>query len=507
MLRSRFCFCVFCAALAAALAMAFFSLTPRSATAQGPAKKPADKAPPAANKPVSFINDVAPILKESCFGCHGAKNPKGKLDMTRYESFRRGGTKDDPIAEGKPEDSYIIDVLTGTGKMRMPPIDSGDALPKAKIDIISRWIKEGAKLDAGIKKEADLLRELRLRWTPPQPLAAYPYAMTITALAFTPDNKKLVVGGHHELNVYDFTSGKLEKRIRTRARRAMAMVFLPDGKLVVAGGRPGEEGDVRIYNLEGGKPRVEGGVTYLDGVTDPGVMVKQLLDADDEVQCLALSPDGKKLASGGCDRMVNVWDLSAGYDKVKAETPIENHADWVFGIAFSSDGKQLYTCSSDKTAKVWDLKTKESLLTFPDHQQKVFGVAAKSDGKAGYSVGEDNQLRMWNNKGDAAGKQIRNVGAHAKAVLRLASVPKKPMLVTCGADNTVKVWNADSLANVKTLTGFTDHVFAVAASPDGNLVAGGAFNGEVRVWKIADGMLVKSFNASPGLKVAEAPKK
>jgi WD40 repeat protein len=263
---------------------------------------------------------------------------------------------------------------------------------------------------------------------------------------------------------------------------------------------------VRIYNMEGGKAKVEGGVAYLDGVGDPGVMVKQLLDADDEVQCLALSADGKKLASGGCDRMVHVWDLSAGYDKVKEETPIENHADWVFGVAFSPDGKQLYTCSSDKTAKVWDLTAKESVLTFPDHQNKVYGVAARADGKAGFSVGEDNQLRMWNTTGGAAGKQIRNVGAHNKAVLKLAVVPKKPLLATCSADGTVKVWNAENLAAVRTLTGFTDYVFATAASPDGNLVAGGAFNGEVRVWKLADGGLVKAFNASPGLKV-EAPKK
>ena len=68
--------------------------------------------------------------------------------------------------------------------------------------------------------------------------------MTITALAFTPDNQKLVVGGHHELTVWDVADGKLEKRIHTRAERAMAMVFLPDGKLAVAGGRPGQEGDV-----------------------------------------------------------------------------------------------------------------------------------------------------------------------------------------------------------------------------------------------------------------------
>jgi WD40 repeat protein len=449
---------------------------------------------------------VAPILKESCFGCHGAKNPKGKLDMTRYASLRKGGTKDDPIVPGQPEDSYIIDVLTApdTGKKRMPPKESADRLPPEKVAVIERWIKEGAKLDPGLKPDADLLHELRLRWQPPAPFAVYPFPVTVTALAFTPDSQKLVVGGHHELTVWDVATGKLEKRVRTRARRAMAMVFLPDGKLAVAGGRPGEEGDVRIYDLEGGTPRTENGVVFLDGVNDKGVMVKQLLDADDEVLCLALSADGKKLASGGCDRIVNVWDLSPGYANAKLEQSIENHADWVLGVAFAPDGKRLFTASRDKTAKVWDLVAKESVLTFPDHQQSVYGVAVKADGKVGFSAGEDNQLRAWNAEGDKAGKPIRNSGGHAKVILKLAAHPKQPLLVTCSADQTVRVWNADNGSAVRTLSGHSDYVYAVALSPDGTLVASGAFNGEVRVWKVADGALVKAFNASPGLQ-ASAP--
>jgi hypothetical protein len=499
MSRSR-CLCILCAALAGALALLLLTASPPLSVA-APPNKP--QAPPRDKKgPASFINDVAPVLKEYCFGCHGAKNPKGKLNMTRWESLRKGGTKDDPIVPGKPEDSYIIEVLHATGKKRMPPEESGDALPRDKIDLLTRWIKEGAKLDPGIKNDSDLLRELRVRWQPPA-FPAYPFPVTITSLAFTPDSKKVVVSGHHELTVWDPATGKLEKRIRTRARRAMALLFLADGKLVVAGGRPGEEGDLHIYNLEGGTPKKEGDVTLLDGVADKGVLVRQLLgplEAEDEVLCLALSPDGKKLASGGCDRLVHVWDLSAGYDKARAEAPIENHADWVNGVAFGPDGKHLFTCSRDKTAKVWDLGAKESVLTFPDHQNTVNGVAVKADGKAGYSVGEDNQLRMWNATGNNAGKAIRAVGAHAKPVLKLVAVPGKPMLVTCSADATVKLWNADTLAALRALGGFTDHVFAVAVSPDGNLVAGGAFNGEVRVWKLADGALVKSFNASPGLK-------
>jgi len=446
---------------------------------------------------VSFINDVAPLLKENCFGCHDAKKRKGKFDMSSYESFRKGGDKEDPVSPGKPDESLLMDRLTAKDNSRMPPKEAGDLLPKEKVAVIEKWIAEGAKLDAGISPKADLLRELRVRWNPPTPPAAYKYPAAITALAFAPDNQKLVVGGQHELLVWNIANGKLEKRINIRAERVYAMAFLPDGKLAVAGGRPGQEGDVRIYDLDGGTPNTVQGVAVLDGVNDKKVMVKQLLDADDAVLCLAVSRDGKKLASGGSnDRMVNVWDLSPGYANAKLEQTIENHADWIFGLAFSPDGKHLLTCSRDKTAKVWDLAAKESVLTFPEHQNPVYGVAVKPDGKLGVSVGEDNQIRYWTTTGE--GKQVRVAGGHGRAIFRVLYHPTKPILVTCSADNTVRIWNPESGQLLHTLSGHSDWVYAVALSPDGTRIASGSWNGEVKLWKVADGALVKSFIGSPG---------
>jgi len=456
MLRSHRCFCVLCAVLAGAVALAVLLAAPQAARAQ------------AAKGPLSFINDVAPILKENCFACHDAKKRKGKLDMTTYETLRKGGDHDDPVVPGKPDESYAIDLLNATDASRMPPKDSGEALPKEKIALIEQWVKEGAKLDAGLTPKSDLLRELRVRWKPPQPPAVYSRPVTVAALAFTPDSKQVVVGGQYELTVWDAVSGKLEKRLAMRPERAMALTFLPDGKLALAGGRPGQEGNVAIYDLNA-KGKVENGVTLLDGVNDKTVLVKELLDTDDVVYCLAVSADGKKLAAGNsADRTVNVWDLSPGYAAAKLEQSIENHADWVLGIAFSPDAKQLLTCGRDKTAKVWDLAAKESLLTFPDHQNTVWGVAAKPDGKLAYSVGEDGQLRTWNATGE--GKQVRAAGSGGPT-FKVVLHPKLPLMATCGADKTVRLWNPDSGATLKTLSGHADYVYAVALSPDGNLVA------------------------------------
>ena len=324
----------------------------------------------------------------------------------------------------------------------MPPRDKGEAVPKDKAAVIAQWIKEGAKLDAGLDPKADLVKELRVRWKPPAPPKVYPFPAIVNALAFTPDGKHLVVGGHHELTVWDVATGKLVKRIHTRAERAYAMVFLPDGKLAVAGGRPGQEGDVRVYDLAA-KGKTEDGVEILDGVNDKKVMVKHLLDVDDSVLCLAVSPDGKTLAAGGCDRAVRVWDLSDGLDKAKLEQTVENHADWVLGCTLTADGKYLVTAGRDKTAKVWDLKAKESVVTFPEHQNIVYGVAVKADGSTGFSVGADKQLRTWKPSGE--GKQVKTAAGTATRCSRSSPNPKQPVLATSSADKTVRLWDVDKL--------------------------------------------------------------
>ena len=70
--------------------------------------------------------------------------------------------------------------------------------------------------------------------------------------------------------------------------------------------------------------QVMNGVPVLDGVSDQRVLVAELLETDDSVLSLALSRDGKKLAAGGCDRLIRVWDLSGSPAAAKLEHTIEN---------------------------------------------------------------------------------------------------------------------------------------------------------------------------------------
>src|SRR5207302_42459 len=94
--------------------------------------------------PVSFINDVAPILKENCFACHDAKKKSGKFDMTSYEKLMAGGANGEQIVPGKPQESELHLLMVSQEQRRMPPRDKGEAVPKEKAAVIAEWIRQGA---------------------------------------------------------------------------------------------------------------------------------------------------------------------------------------------------------------------------------------------------------------------------------------------------------------------------------------------------------------------------
>ena len=93
-------------------------------------------------KAVSFEKDVMPIFKASCVSCHKADKKKGKLDMSSYAELRKGGKQGDPVKPGDPVKSLIIEMVSGK-EPEMP--EKGDPLKPEQVEIISNWIKQGAK--------------------------------------------------------------------------------------------------------------------------------------------------------------------------------------------------------------------------------------------------------------------------------------------------------------------------------------------------------------------------
>jgi WD40 repeat protein len=453
--------------------------------AQSPSAKNARQAEKAlaqakarSTKSVSFMRDVAPILVQNCIACHNPKKSESKYVMTTFAQLSKGGKQGEGITlvPGKPDDCYLIDVLLPDAEPRMPY--KLDPLPDDEIALVQRWVSEGARYDGTSTSEdwTFLLRKTQSVSIPD----VYPTTVPITALAFAPDGRNVAASGYHEITLWKTVDGALDRRIAGLCERVHGITYSGNGKwLAIASGDPGQYGVARLWSVEPG---------------ESSKRVRDLAESQDAVFAVAFSPDSKKLATAGADRIIRVYETESG----KLLAQIEDHADWIFDIAFSPDGKRLASASRDKTCKVFDVEKKESLVTFTGHGQPVYTIAFTPGGKAVTSGGEDNMVRIWSTDGEA--KEVRQIGGFGGTVFKLRYSPDGKVLAVCCGDRQVRIYRANG-DRLWTLQGHADWVYCVAFSPDSKTLASGSWDGELRLWNLADGKPIRTIIAAPGYRL------
>lgn len=112
---------------------------------------------------------------------------------------------------------------------------------------------------------------------------------------------------------------------------------------------------------------------------------------------MAISPDGKRVVSGGYDKILIVWDEETG----QVKHVITGRAGVVFAVAWSPDGHRIVSGSRDNTLKVWDAVTGEAKVTIGGQKTKSLvpgrfsAMAYSGDGKRIASGSADGSLKMW----------------------------------------------------------------------------------------------------------------
>ncbi|MFO1062994.1 MAG: c-type cytochrome domain-containing protein [Pirellulales bacterium] len=418
--------------------------------------------------PISFKSQVAPILLENCVACHGPKKAEGGYRLDNFEELQKPGDSGAaPLVAGDAAKSELVRRLTCADASERMPAES-EPLGGADIEMVSKWCTEGAKFD-GEKPGMPLPLVI-----PPKqyadPPVSYPAPVPITAMAFTPDGSSIVVGGYHELTVWNTADGTLQRRIKNCCERTFAILFSADGKtLIVGGGEPGKSGEVRLFDLESGNLK--------------SVMAR----TTDVVLDLAIRPGAPELAVAAADGLIRIVNI----DTSAEVRTIASHADWVTSVAWSDDGAKLASGSRDKSAKVIDAANGELIANYQGHAAAVRGVAFTPDGKQVLSAGSDNKLHRWEIEG---AKRVAGVDASGEIyrLVRIGDVVTMP-----SADKHVRQVELAKTTVQRALPGAEDWVTVVAVSPAAHRVAGGTLSGEVRIWNSDDGALVKNWIAKP----------
>jgi len=119
-----------------------------SATAQGISTG----LPAATQRPVSFVDDVHPILAERCFKCHSDDKRKGGLYMSGRDALIEGGETGPSVVVGNSAESYLIKLVSG--QVEDTPMPSkGDPLSADQIAVLRGWIDQGLEWDYGITRD------------------------------------------------------------------------------------------------------------------------------------------------------------------------------------------------------------------------------------------------------------------------------------------------------------------------------------------------------------------
>ena len=317
---------------------------------------------------------------------------------------------------------------------------------------------------------------------PVAPGTAVGHSKGVTAVAFSPDGKRLVTAGFDgEVLVWDTARGQLLRSLSLGPGFAHDLDVSPDGGTAVVAlelpqdfvngrwtAREPAHGAIRHFDLETGE-------------------VKRRIVGPNGCRSVKLYRDGLR-ALGACDRFVGVWDLSTGVQSWKGESTKE--LGWANGAVMSPAQDSVIGAFEGGVLLFWDAKDKNQPRTLQGYTVQYGGVAILPSGTQAVALGHDPHgegPQLWDLE---RGVKLHSFGGHTGEAWALAVSPDGKLAATAEKDWNVRTWDVQTGKRLRTLEGHRHWVSSVAFSPDGQVIASVSRDRTVRLWNTGSGALV-----------------
>jgi WD40 repeat protein/serine/threonine protein kinase len=274
---------------------------------------------------------------------------------------------------------------------------------------------------------------------------------------------------------------------RAHPQEVRAVALSPDGRRLASAS---EDGTVRISDAITGRPVLP----LLQ--RDNGLVANRLTTSrtvvkghSDGVTSVAFSPDSRLLASGSQDGTVQLWNAETGQP---ALPPLRGHTDRVTGVTFSPDGFWLASSSRDRTVRLWKVDTGMLGLSLIGHADYVMALAFSPDGHHLASACDDGTIVIWDLKTNVRALTFAepNKSEPSRSIWSVAFSPDGRQLASASADGSVRIWDAASGHKLHALRAHTGPVQSVTFAPDGRRLVSAGLDRTVKIWDPASGQEV-----------------
>ena len=367
-------------------------------------------------------------------------------------------------------------------------------------------------LDAADSPQADMALQRASRLDFGRSLL--PSGLQVDSLAVSPDGTYLITMARDGIvRLWSVASGDLVRQFEVGGEGGPSTQFSPDGTMfavsvngvgvsvwdVASGGQiaTADAGTDAVFSPDGRQLFVgHGGIVGQKDRVDvvdiaSGKIARTMKVAG---QSIRLFPDGRHLVSSAGDTAF-ISDAQTG----AVVQTLTGHKSKIQHVAVSRDGRYVATSSWDKTAKVWDAESGRLIHTFLGHTEILFGLAFSPDSRSLLTGSLDNTARLWD---IASGSEIRRFTGHTAAVYAVDFTPDGRYAITGSADRSARIWDLARPLETDTLAGQTSFVYAVDFSPDGNRIFTGSNDGTGLLWDATSRRVVSRLYSDSRVDVA-----
>lgn len=290
----------------------------------------------------------------------------------------------------------------------------------------------------------------------------------IKGIALDPDGQILASAGlDNTIKIRNPRTNEIIRTLTGHSGNIYSVAISRDGRTLVSASA---DKTIKVWNLQTGE------------------VLRTLEGHVGSVYSVAISSDGNTIVSGSADKTIKIWNLHTGQLLHSIEGTTGDLA--VSAVAISPDG-QVFASNDSYKVKVWSLGMGQLLRTFEGHTLPVTSIAISADSQTLLSGSQDGTAKLWKLKSGELlntflhGPRLPD-GSPSEGVYAVTLSPDGQTALTGSGleQNTIKLWNARTGAEVRTLTGHTDTIFSLAISPDGQTLYSGSLDGTIKVWQV-----------------------